>query len=116
MTIAEWCVFGAVMLYLLTIAPFKVIGLPRFDNSKPRDLLHAGIAQPSAVVASLTVTAIADAVSHSRGAIAPELCRNFRPKRKRAQGKPGARCTRSLARNKKSARASSPQVHRNVPA
>ena len=25
------------MLYLLTIAPFKVIGLPRFDNSKPRD-------------------------------------------------------------------------------
>ena len=37
MTIAEWCVFGAVMLYLLTIAPFKVIGLPRFDNSKPRD-------------------------------------------------------------------------------
>ena len=37
MTIAEWCVFGAVMLYLLTIAPFKAIGLPRFDNSKPRD-------------------------------------------------------------------------------
>ena len=37
MTIAEWCVFGAVMLYLLTIAPFKVIGFPRFDNSKPRD-------------------------------------------------------------------------------
>ena len=37
MTIAEWCVFGAVMLYLLTIAPFKVIGVPRFDNSKPRD-------------------------------------------------------------------------------
>jgi hypothetical protein len=25
MTIAEWCVFGAVMLYLLTIAPFKAI-------------------------------------------------------------------------------------------
>ena len=37
MTIAEWCVFGTVMLYLLTIAPFKVIGFPRFDNSKPRD-------------------------------------------------------------------------------
>ena len=25
------------MLYLLTIAPIKVIGFPRFDNSKPRD-------------------------------------------------------------------------------
>ena len=37
MTIAEWCIFGAVMLYLLTIAPFKVIGFPGFDNSKPRD-------------------------------------------------------------------------------
>jgi uncharacterized MAPEG superfamily protein len=37
MTVAEWCVFGAVMLYLLTIAPFKVTGPRRFDNSKPRD-------------------------------------------------------------------------------
>ncbi len=37
MTIAEWCVFGAVMLYLLTIAPFKVISSRRFDNSRPRD-------------------------------------------------------------------------------
>src|ERR1700692_3489739 len=37
MTIAEWCVFGAVMLYLLTIAPFKAVGFRRFDNSKPRD-------------------------------------------------------------------------------
>jgi uncharacterized MAPEG superfamily protein len=37
MTVAEWCIFGAVMLYLLTIAPFKVIGLRRFDNSRPRD-------------------------------------------------------------------------------
>lgn len=37
MTVAEWCIFGAVILYLLTIAPFKPIGLPRFDNSKPRD-------------------------------------------------------------------------------
>ena len=37
MTIAEWCVFGAVMLYLLTIAPFKAIGFRRFDNSRPRD-------------------------------------------------------------------------------
>ena len=37
MTIAEWCVFGAVMLYLLTIAPFKAIGFRRFDNAKPRD-------------------------------------------------------------------------------
>jgi uncharacterized MAPEG superfamily protein len=37
MTIAEGCVFGAVMLYLLTIAPFKWIGFRTFDNSKPRD-------------------------------------------------------------------------------
>jgi uncharacterized MAPEG superfamily protein len=37
MTVAEWCLFGAVLLYLLTIAPFKPIGFPRFDNSKPRD-------------------------------------------------------------------------------
>ncbi len=37
MTIAEWCVFGAVLLYLLTITPFKAIGFRRFDNSRPRD-------------------------------------------------------------------------------
>jgi uncharacterized MAPEG superfamily protein len=37
MTIAEWCVFAAVMLYLLSIAPVKWIRFRRFDNSKPRD-------------------------------------------------------------------------------
>ncbi|HET7124875.1 MAG TPA: MAPEG family protein [Bradyrhizobium sp.] len=37
MTVAEWCVFGAVMLYLLTIAPIKWIGYRRFDNARPRD-------------------------------------------------------------------------------
>ena len=37
MTIAEWCVFGTLMLYLLTIASVKWIGFRRFDNSKPRD-------------------------------------------------------------------------------
>jgi uncharacterized MAPEG superfamily protein len=37
MTIAEWCVFGTLMLYLLTIAPIKWIGFRRFDNAKPRD-------------------------------------------------------------------------------
>jgi uncharacterized MAPEG superfamily protein len=37
MTVAEWCVFGAVMLYLLTIAPIKWIGFRRFDNARPRD-------------------------------------------------------------------------------
>jgi uncharacterized MAPEG superfamily protein len=37
MTIAEWCVFGTLMLYLLTIAPIKWIGFRGFDNSKPRD-------------------------------------------------------------------------------
>ena len=37
MTIAEWCVFASVMLYLLTIASVKWTGLRRFDNAKPRD-------------------------------------------------------------------------------
>jgi len=37
MTIAEYCILGAVLLYLLTIAPFKAIGFRVFDNSKPRD-------------------------------------------------------------------------------
>jgi uncharacterized MAPEG superfamily protein len=37
MTIAEWMLFGAVLLYLLTIAPAKAIGRPRFDNANPRD-------------------------------------------------------------------------------
>jgi uncharacterized MAPEG superfamily protein len=37
MTVAEWCVFGTLMLYLLTIAPVKWIGFRGFDNSKPRD-------------------------------------------------------------------------------
>ena len=37
MTIAEWCVFAAVLLYLLTIAPFKAVYFRKFDNSRPRD-------------------------------------------------------------------------------
>jgi uncharacterized MAPEG superfamily protein len=37
MTTAEWCVFGMVMLYLLTIVPIKWIGARRFDNARPRD-------------------------------------------------------------------------------
>ena len=37
MTVAEFCVFGAVLLYLLTIAPFKPISWHQFDNAKPRD-------------------------------------------------------------------------------
>jgi uncharacterized MAPEG superfamily protein len=37
MTVAEWCVFGTLMLYLLTIAAVKWIGFRRFDNSRPRD-------------------------------------------------------------------------------
>ena len=37
MTIAEWCVFGTLMLYLLTIASVKWVGHRRFDNAKPRD-------------------------------------------------------------------------------
>jgi uncharacterized MAPEG superfamily protein len=37
MTVAEWCVFGTLMLYLMTITPIKWIGFRRFDNAKPRD-------------------------------------------------------------------------------
>jgi uncharacterized MAPEG superfamily protein len=37
MTIAEWCIFGAVILYLLTIAPFKLGNARSFDKAKPRD-------------------------------------------------------------------------------
>jgi len=36
MTIAEWCVFGTLLLYLLTIASIKWIGSRQFDNSNPR--------------------------------------------------------------------------------
>ena len=37
MTIAEWCVFGTLLLYLLTIASVKWAAWRRFDNSRPRD-------------------------------------------------------------------------------
>jgi uncharacterized MAPEG superfamily protein len=37
MTIAEWCVFAAVMLYLLTIGAAKWIGAGSYDNANPRD-------------------------------------------------------------------------------
>jgi uncharacterized MAPEG superfamily protein len=37
MTLAEWCVFAIVMLYLLSIAPIKWMRVGAFDNSKPRD-------------------------------------------------------------------------------
>jgi len=37
MTVAEWCVFATLMLYLLSIAPIKWIRFRRFDNAKPRD-------------------------------------------------------------------------------
>ena len=37
MTVAEYCVFGALMLYLLTIAAVKWAGHRRFDNARPRD-------------------------------------------------------------------------------
>ena len=37
MTVAEYCIFGVVALYLLTIVPIKWIGFRHFDNSKPRD-------------------------------------------------------------------------------
>jgi uncharacterized MAPEG superfamily protein len=37
MTVAEWCVFGAVLLYLLTLAAGKLTAIRRFDNANPRD-------------------------------------------------------------------------------
>jgi uncharacterized MAPEG superfamily protein len=37
MTVAEWCVFLSLMLYLVSIASVKWLGIGRFDNSRPRD-------------------------------------------------------------------------------
>jgi uncharacterized MAPEG superfamily protein len=37
MTIAEWCVFGTLMLYLFTIVSVKWTSFRYFDNSRPRD-------------------------------------------------------------------------------
>src|SRR5947199_739820 len=37
MTVAEWCVFGTLLLYLLTIAAVKWTAYRGFDNAKPRD-------------------------------------------------------------------------------
>ena len=37
MTIAEYCVLAAVLIYLLTIAPFKAMAGREFDNQNPRD-------------------------------------------------------------------------------
>lgn len=37
MTLAEWTIFAAVILYLVTVAPVKAVGYKTFDNSNPRD-------------------------------------------------------------------------------
>ncbi len=37
MTVAEYCVFACVALYLLTIVPVKWIGFRDYDNSRPRN-------------------------------------------------------------------------------
>jgi len=37
MTIAEYCVFATVVLYLLTIVPIKWLAFREYDNAKPRD-------------------------------------------------------------------------------
>jgi len=37
MTLADYCIFACVAIYLFTIAPIKWIGYRDFDNSKPRD-------------------------------------------------------------------------------
>jgi uncharacterized MAPEG superfamily protein len=37
MTLAEWMLFGAVLLFLLTLAPVKAMRHRSFDNANPRD-------------------------------------------------------------------------------
>jgi uncharacterized MAPEG superfamily protein len=37
MTLAEWMIFAAIIVYLLTLAPVKAVGYKTFDNSNPRD-------------------------------------------------------------------------------
>lgn len=37
MTVAEWCVFASLMLYLLSIASVKWLRFGVFDNARPRD-------------------------------------------------------------------------------
>ena len=37
MTVAEWCIFAVVALYLLTIVPVKWAGARQYDNAQPRD-------------------------------------------------------------------------------
>jgi uncharacterized MAPEG superfamily protein len=37
MTVAEWCVFAIVALYLLTIVAVKRLGGRQYDNAQPRD-------------------------------------------------------------------------------
>jgi uncharacterized MAPEG superfamily protein len=37
MTVAEYCIFACVAIYLLTIVSVKKLGSGQYDNSKPRD-------------------------------------------------------------------------------
>ena len=37
MTVADYCIFASVAIYLLTIVPVKWIGFRQYDNSRPRD-------------------------------------------------------------------------------
>ena len=37
MTVAEWCLLGAIVLALLTLAPIKPLAGREFDNANPRD-------------------------------------------------------------------------------
>jgi uncharacterized MAPEG superfamily protein len=37
MTVAEYCIFACVAIYLLTIVSVKRLGSGQYDNSKPRD-------------------------------------------------------------------------------
>lgn len=37
LTLADWMLLAAVLVYLLTIAPFKPMGYKEFNNARPRD-------------------------------------------------------------------------------
>jgi uncharacterized MAPEG superfamily protein len=37
MTVAEFCIFGVVAIYLLTIVPVKWFSSRKYDNARPRD-------------------------------------------------------------------------------
>jgi hypothetical protein len=98
----------------------KEIVIARSKATKQSNFLFRGVRHGLLRSARNDVAPIPNARPHSRDANAPEPCMNdARPKKvaqRRARGMPGARCTRSLACEKKqSTRASSPKVQPRSP-